>query len=31
MKYSYSIPGQNGSEYEEATYEGIWQAGKREG
>lgn len=31
MKYLYSIPGNNGSEYEEATYEGMWKAGKREG
>lgn len=31
MKYNYSIPGQNGSEYEEATYEGQLKSGKREG
>jgi hypothetical protein len=31
MKYNYSIPGQNGIEYEETTYEGMWKAGKREG
>lgn len=31
MKYNYSLPGSNGSEFEEATYEGLWKAGKREG
>jgi len=31
MKYNYSLPGSNGSEFEEATYEGRWKAGKREG
>lgn len=31
MKYNYSLPGQNGSEYEEAQYEGIWKAGQRNG
>lgn len=31
MKYTYSIPGANGSDYEEATYVGEWRAGKREG
>lgn len=31
MKYAYSIPGSMGAEYEEATYEGHWKAGKREG
>lgn len=31
MKYTYSIPGSNGSDYEEATYIGTWRAGKREG
>lgn len=31
MKYNYSIIGSNGSEVEEATYEGQWKAGKREG
>jgi len=31
MKYVYSIAGSNGAEYEEATYEGCWRAGKREG
>lgn len=31
MKYVHSIPGSNGAEFEEATYEGSWKAGKREG
>jgi len=31
MKYNYSLPGSNGSEFEEASYEGFWKAGKREG
>jgi len=31
MKYNFSIPGINGNDYEEATYEGNWKAGKREG
>jgi len=31
MKYNYSLPGQNGTEYEEATYEGNWNAGRRDG
>jgi len=31
MKYNYSLPGSNGTEFEEATYEGNWSAGKREG
>lgn len=31
MKYLYSIPGLVGAEYEEATYQGEWKAGKREG
>ena len=31
MKYNYSLPGSMGAEYEEATYEGNWKAGKREG
>jgi hypothetical protein len=30
LKYSQSILGSNG-EYEEATYEGMWKSGKREG
>lgn len=31
MKYNYSLPGNLGNEFEEATYEGSWKAGKREG
>lgn len=31
MKYNYSLPGSNGTEFEEATYEGNWSAGKRDG
>lgn len=31
MRYAYSLPGAMGAEYEEATYEGQWKAGKREG
>jgi len=31
MKYSRSLPGSMGNEYEEATYDGEWKAGKREG
>lgn len=31
MKYVRSIPGSGGVEYEEATYEGSFKAGKREG
>jgi len=31
MKYMYSLKGSNGSEFEEATYEGMWKAGKRDG
>ena len=31
MKYNFSIPGPNGSDHEEATYEGQFKAGKREG
>ena len=31
MKYGRSLPGFTGSEYEEATYDGEWKAGKREG
>ena len=31
MKYNYSLPGLNGNEFEEATYEGNWSAGKRDG
>ena len=27
----YSLKGSNGSEFEEATYEGMWKAGKRDG
>ena len=31
MKYGRSLPGSMGNEYEEATYDGEWKAGKREG
>ncbi len=31
IKYVRSLPGHNGAEYEEATYEGLFKAGKREG
>lgn len=31
MKYLYSIPGMAGAEWEEATFQGDWKAGKREG
>ena len=31
MKYAYSLPGSMGAEFEEATYDGYWKAGKREG
>ena len=31
IKYGRSLPGFSGSEYEEATYDGEWKAGKREG
>lgn len=31
MKYVRSLPGINGAEFEEATYEGSFKAGKREG
>lgn len=31
MRYSYSLPGSMGSDYEDGTYEGQWKAGKREG
>lgn len=31
MNYDYSIPGVNGADFEEATYEGLFIAGKREG
>lgn len=31
FKYVYSIPGSNGADYEEATYEGNFRHGKREG
>lgn len=31
MVYMYSLPGQNGAAFEEATYEGEFRAGKREG
>jgi hypothetical protein len=31
IKYVRSLPGHNGAEYEEATYEGNFKAGKREG
>lgn len=31
LKYQYSLPGSNGSDFEEATYEGMFKAGKREG
>lgn len=31
MKYNYSLPGSMGAEFEEATYEGSFKAGKREG
>jgi len=31
LKYSHSMPGNMGAEYEEATYEGNFKGGKREG
>jgi hypothetical protein len=31
MVYNYSLLGSNGSDFEVATYEGMWKAGKREG
>jgi hypothetical protein len=31
MKFVHSLPGSMGIEYEEATYDGEWKAGKREG
>ncbi len=31
LKYAYSLPGSNGSDFDEATYEGMFKAGKREG
>jgi hypothetical protein len=31
LKYVRSLPGSNGAEFEEATYEGNFTAGKREG
>ncbi len=31
MKYSHSMPGNMGAEFEEAQYEGMFKAGKREG
>ena len=31
MKYSRSLPGSMGNEYEEATYDGEWKAGKQHG
>jgi hypothetical protein len=31
MKYIYSLLGSNGSDFEEATYQGEWKAGKRQG
>jgi len=31
MKYSFSLPGMNGAEFEGAEYHGDFMAGKREG